>query len=230
MWNDPAALNRLTGLILLATIIFVLIMLVRAALANVLPIQSVEVHGAAHAETVQGVPPVLARLRGGLFSVNLETARQGFEAMPWVRSASLRRMWPGHLHVQLEEHVPAAAWNDLAVLNVHGEVFPVRPWPGLPRFQAPEGMEKEVAIRYGEFARMLSPGGWRIAAMKVDARHAWRLTLFDGVVVELGRERLGERLNRFVVFYPRAQERVAAIRRVDMRYPNGFAVQGVAKT
>ncbi|MDD3528874.1 MAG: cell division protein FtsQ/DivIB [Gallionellaceae bacterium] len=230
MWDDPAALNRLSATLLAATLLFALWLAGRQAAEAWLPVRVVEVHGARHAETRQGIAPLLAGQTGGLLAADLAALRRGFEALPWVRSAAVRRVWPDRLAVELEEHIPAAAWNDLAVLDTHGEVFPVRPWPGLPRVHAPEGVEKEVAARHSAFARLLAEHGLAIAALRVDARHAWRIELSDGVGVELGRERLDERLQRFVTFYPLLQARVAAIRRVDMRYPNGFAVQGEARS
>lgn len=229
MWDNPALLNRLSLLLLTLTLLYAAWAAARQAGEAWLPIRAVEVRGAGHVETRAAIRPVLSGLSGGLFSVDLETARKGFEALPWVRSATIRRIWPDRLAVELEEHVPAAAWNDLAVLNVQGEVFPVRPWPTLPRFHAPEGMEKDVARRYGEFDRVLAGQGWRIAGIRVDARRAWQIVLADGVTVDLGRDRLDERLKRFVTFYPMVTARVADIRRVDMRYPNGFAVQGVSQ-
>lgn len=228
MWDDPVALNRVSLLLLLGTVLLAAWTAARQAVEGWLPVRVVEVLGAGHPETRAEVRPVLSRLSGGVFSVDLEAARQGFEALPWVRTAKVRRQWPGTLVVELEEHVPAAAWNDLAMLDVHGEVFPVRPWAGLPRFQAPEGLEREVAARYGEFSRLLA--GSRIVAISVDARRAWRIELADGVAVDLGRDRLDERLRRFITFYPMVQARMGGVRRVDMRYPNGFAVQGEVRT
>lgn len=226
MWDNPDALNGLTRLILAATVLFVLWMVGRQAVEAWLPVREIDVAGARHADTRQGIRPLLAGLPGSLFAVDLDAVKQRFETLPWVRSASVRRVWPGRLSVSLEEHVPAAAWNDLALLDTHGEVFPVRPWQGLPRFFAPEGMQKDVAQRYGEFVAILAPGGWQIEGIRVDARYAWQLTLSDGVTIELGRERLDERLKRFATFYPLAAEKMAGISRVDMRYPNGFAAAG----
>jgi cell division protein FtsQ len=225
MWDNPAALTLVARLILLGTVLFALSMAARQATESWLPFRQVEIQGALQAQTRAAVPQIVGRLQGGFFSLDLKGARLAFEALPWVRSAAVQRIWPGRLIVILEEHVPAAAWNDLAVLNIQGEVFPVRPWAGLPSMHAPEGMEREVAKRFGEFARVLGPGGWRIAALQVDARNAWRLQLQGGVTLDLGRERLLERLGRFVTFYPLAVAQVGAARRVDMRYPNGFAVQ-----
>jgi cell division protein FtsQ len=228
MWDDPVALNRVSVALLLLTLLFAVWTAARLLAETWLPIRSVEVRGAAHVETRQGLRPVVRALSGGLFSVDLEAARTGFESLPWVRSAKVQRVWPGSLSVELEEHRPAAAWNDLAVLNTAGEVFSVKPWPELPRFNAPEGMEKEVAAHYRKFSELL--GERRIAGIQVDARRAWRIVLADGITVELGRDRLDERLKRFVTFFPMVDARVAGIRRFDMRYPNGFAVQGQART
>ncbi len=221
-----AGLDRLTGLILLSTVLFAIGMVVRQAVEHWLPIRHVDVVGLRHAETREGLRPVLERARGSLASIDLDALRRDFETLPWVRRAALSRVWPDRLRVELEEHVPAAAWNDSAILDIHGEVFPVRPWAGLPRFSAPVGTEKEVIRRYAEFARLLAGHPWRIEAIRMDARFAWQLVLADGPVVDLGRERLDERLRRFVVFYPRAAGLSSGIRHVDMRYPNGFAVRG----
>ncbi len=230
MWDNPDALNRLSALILVLTLLFAGWIAMRQATEAWLPIQSVEVRGASHDETRARLRSALAGLSGGLFSADLEAAQLSLESLPWVRTATVRRLWPNQLVVELEEHKPAASWNDLAMLNSHGEAFPVRPLAGLPRFMAPEGMEKEVAMRFAEFALVLGDQEIEITGVRVDERHAWEITLADGVTVDLGRERLNERLRRFVTFYPMAMARMAAIRRVDMRYPNGFAVRGDVRT
>jgi cell division protein FtsQ len=226
MWDNPTALNGLTRLILAVTVLFALWMAGRQAVVSWLPIRQVEVSGAVHPETLKSVRSALSGLSGDLMTVDLEAAQRGLEALPWVRTATVRRVWPDSLAITVEEHVPAAAWNDLAVMDVRGDVFPVTPWKSLPRIYAQEGMEKDVAQRYAEFSALLGGAGWRIADIHVDARYAWVLTLSDGLTIDLGRERLKERLKRFVTFYPLAAEKLAGISRVDMRYPNGFAAKG----
>src|SRR5579863_3799057 len=37
---------------------------------------------------------VVGRLKGNFFTVDLDAARAAFEQMPWVRHASVRRVWP----------------------------------------------------------------------------------------------------------------------------------------
>lgn len=223
MWHNPDALNRLTRLILAATLLFTLWTAGRAALEAWFPFRQITVHGAQHAETRAALRTLAPRLAGGFFSMDLRAVHAAFEQLPWVRKADVRRLWPGRLVVHLEEHRAAASWNDRALLDVYGEVFDGAAWRGVPRFYAPEGMEREVVRRYGEFARIVAPLGMRVDQLVVTARQSWRVRLSGGVSVELGRERLEERLARFARFYPMAVAAVGPIPRVDMRYPNGFA-------
>lgn len=245
MWDNPIALTRLTRVLIAATLLFSVYLVGRQVAEIALPFSRVEVLGANRAETREAVPHVINRLQGGFFSLDLEGARNAFELLPWVREAAVRRVWPGTLVIELTEHVPAAAWNELSILNTRGEVFAVRPWAGLPKVSAPEGSEREVASRMGDFSQMLKPAGWEIAALRVDARQAWQVALKPAkaatgdapsdvradktVVIELGRERLSERVKRFVVFFPQVEVLAQGDQRVqsvDMRYPNGFAVRG----
>ena len=246
MWDNPDALNRISRLILMATVIFALWVSGRAALESMFPFRQVDIVGAGHADTRVAARKLAVSLTGGFFSMNLHKVHEDFEKLPWVRQAQIRRLWPGRLVVELEEHRAAAAWNDRATLDTHGEIFPVIPWTGLPRFYAPDGMQQEVARRYGQFAREVRPMGLHIEQIVVSARMSWRLRLAPArpqqegqcgeaaaggtsllrcgsISVELGRERLDERLARFARFYPQAVAAVGALRRIDMRYPNGFA-------
>jgi cell division protein FtsQ len=221
-------------LILAATVAFALYATARGLAETYLPIRQVMVNGAQRPETRAAISQIVPRLEGSLFSMDLAAAKQRFEGIPWVRRAQVSRVWPARLRVDLVEHVPAAAWNGSAVLNVQGEVFPVKPWSGLPDVHAPEGMEAEVAKHYGEYAAILGASGMRISALRVDARHAWRLEVRPHgsgapISVDLGRERMVERLSRFIVFYPLVSTDSGALRRVDMRYPNGFAVEAAAR-
>jgi cell division protein FtsQ len=232
MWNDPAALNRLTRLILAATLLFALWILGRAAAESLAPFWQVTVVGAGHEETRAAAKTALHKMRGGFFALDLESTQRDFQHLPWVRRAEIRRVWPGRLAIAIEEHQAAAAWNDRALLNTHGEVFPVAAmdkYLGLPRLYAPDGTERETARRYADFVAVAKPLGMRVEQVVVTARQSWRVRLHskdaNSVVVELGRDHMDERLARFARFYPLAVATLGPITRADMRYPNGFAAQ-----
>jgi len=225
VWNDPWSMTLAGRLIWFGTLLFTVYMAGRHLAETHLPIRQVVVTGAERPETRAALAGVVQRLSGSLFTMDLEAAQAKFSGLPWVRRASVSRVWPNRLQVTLTEHQPLASWNRTAMLNLEGEVFPVAPLDGLVDIRAPEGMELDVARRKNEFADILGRHGLDIAAIHVDARHAWRLRLADQVWVDLGRERMTERLTRFVAFYPLTQQLVTNIQRVDMRYPNGYAVQ-----
>ena len=42
---------------------------------------------------------VAPRLRGNFFTLDLQSARQVFESLPWVRHAVVQRVWPNLLEV-----------------------------------------------------------------------------------------------------------------------------------
>ncbi|MDP2825307.1 MAG: cell division protein FtsQ/DivIB [Sulfuritalea sp.] len=179
-------------------------------------------------------------LSGNFFTVNLETAQTAFERMPWVRSASLRRLWPDGIELKLEEHLVAARWTpqdgEARLVSTRGEVFMASTREPVPAFAGPEGSAPRVLARYREFSDGLAAIGRKPVAIHLSAREAWQLKLDDGVVLELGRDQpkhpLAERLNRFTTHYAAvsssARNRLQTIGVVDMRYPNGFALRGIA--
>lgn len=241
MWNDHRLLNRLSAWLFLLAVLSAGVVAVRAVTEGLFPFREVTVIGARQAQTQRELSRVIHGLRGGFFTLDLDTARLAFERMPWVRQATVRRLWPNRLLVELSEHVPAAAWNGQHILSVQGELFPVRPWDALPRIHAPEGMQRQVAMRLGEFQALVTPAGWRVASLQVSPRGAWRLALEPAtparslalaasgpaprVSLELGRDRQAERVKRFVTFYDAASVRLGPLTQIDLRYPNGFAAR-----
>jgi cell division protein FtsQ len=167
-------------------------------------------------------------LAGNFFTLDLPRLRGGLEGLPWVRRAELRREWPDRVRVRVEEHVPIARWNDTALVNAQGEVFAATMPDAapLPLFAGPEGMAKEMAIQFVFFQRALAKIQRTPREVRVSARRAWQLKLDDGLVVELGREKLEPRLERFVAAYDRTLARMnRRLDAVDLRYSNGFAVR-----
>jgi cell division protein FtsQ len=179
-------------------------------------------------------------LSGNFFTVNLETVQAAFERMPWVRSASVRRLWPDGIELNLEEHRAAARWTpqdgEPRLVSMRGEVFMATTRDALPVFTGPEGSATRVLARYEEFRDSLGGIGRKPVAVHLSAREAWQIKLDDGVLLELGRDQarhpLTERLNRFTSHYAAvsgtARSRLQTIGAVDMRYPNGFALRGGA--
>lgn len=230
MWDNAALLRNIASALMIFS---ALAALYGAAyhlvhLPGLLPLKSVRLHAAPQRVDAQAVlAAVRDEVRGNLFTADIGRLRQALEKLPWVRSVTIRREFPDSLAVQLEEHEALARWNGGAWVNTHGEVFGAPGTQALPDFIGPEGSSAEVAQHYARFGAQLAALDMRIAQLALTPRHAWQLHLDNGLVLELGREQMRQRLARFVAAYPRSLAAMRGnIKYVDLRYRNGFAVGG----
>jgi cell division protein FtsQ len=130
---------------------------------------------------------------GSLITFDATAARQRIEALPWVKTASISRIFPGSLEVRVTERRPAAVWLNEGrefLVDASGRVLSalkagtnVR----LPRFSgagAPEQAQSllELVVRFPRVAERFE------MAERVGERR-WTLHLKDGVVVHLGSDR-----------------------------------------
>ena len=195
-----------------------------------LPIERVQVEGEFRYLAREDVYSALGDLAsGGFFNVDVRAIKQATESLPWVDSASVRRVWPGTLTVAVVEQQPLARWSDNQVVNARGELFapPLQGLPdSLPAFFGPEGTAQMVAERYQQLATQLSRIGLGLTELQLNSRRAWELRLNNGLVLKLGRTVNTAQLERFAVVYPTVlAEKVAQMESVDLRYTNGFAVR-----
>ena len=89
----------------------------------------------------------------------------------------------------------------------------------------PQGQERKVLAHYGQVVEALAPLGLQVQQLALDERRAWSVWLDDDVQLRLGRAEPWQRLQRFVRAYPGVFDgRLAELKRVDLRYSNGFSV------
>lgn len=191
--------------------------------------RTLEISGPMRNVSAQDIQDVLTdHLENGFLEFNIVAAREDVVALPWVRNASLRRGWPGVLHVQLEEQEPVATWLGTALMNSDGEVFvdgAVGYSGVLPDIGGPAGMQLDLLERMRELRAELSPRSLNLKRIYRTERRAERIWLANGVEVRLGRRDYDKRLNRFIdIAWPALQDKAATVEYVDMRYTNGFAV------
>jgi cell division protein FtsQ len=230
MWDNPRILNMaagtLAGIALFAFAIAGLVLLARSPL---FPVTQVELTHALGRTTKEEIAAATrARIGGNFFAVAPAQVRAGLETLPWVRRASVRRVWPDRLEITLEEHAPLARWGGEALVNIHGERFHGTTAEELPILLGPAGSEHEVAQRYARFAALVAPLGAKLERVVLTQRYAWQLRLDSGLHLVLGRDADGAeaRLARFVAAYPETLARTGhRYEYVDLRYPNGFALR-----
>lgn len=184
-------------------------------------------------------------LDGNFWGLNLHAAQRRFEKTPWVRRALLHRQFPGTLSVQIEEHIPAAWWQEedsTTFVNGFGEVFEANPADipeDLPVFKGQEDQSQRIMNMYVALEREAVQRGMKVQEIGLSRGGAWSATLDGGVHLELGRgsdRDLQSRLQRFfaglVQIYPDkpAREALLMIASADLRYQNGFSLRLRAAT
>jgi len=229
MWDKPALLNGLANaLFAVAALLALYLAWTLTTRLPVFALREVTVGSELKRVTHDQIEGVVRRelAAGNLLTLDLAAVRDAFEKLPWVRQAQVRRRWPGRLEVAFEEHVPLARWANTALVNTHGEVFKAAYAGELPVFVGPDGAAREITIQFRYFHRSLQAIGQTPVQIQVSPRRAWRLKLQSGLTLELGREQVEARLNRFVAVYDRTLGQLGRrIDHVDLRYANGFAVR-----
>lgn len=194
-----------------------------------LPMRKVSVEGQfTHITKQRLYEAVAAHVTGGFFSVNLMTVQAAAERLPWVARASVQRIWPDGLRIQIKEQVALARWDEDALVSVKGKIFvpPKESFPrGLPELNGPSGSEQLLVARFKRVRAQLKPLNLRVTRLTMGERRDWHIVLEDGIELVLGRAHSTKRLTRFRQVYTRLlQFHREDIKRVDMRYTNGFAV------
>ena len=182
---------------------------------------------------------VLPQLKGNFFTVDLESARQAFEQVPWVQSAQVRREFPSGLRVQLQEHDVAAFWGpegSATLVDSQGNVFEADADEvdddGLPRLLGAPERSADLLQMARRLIPMLEPLGSPMRQLELSGHGAWRVLLASGAVLQLGagtQQELLERAQRFVTTLATvAQQQGRSVEKLeyaDLRYDGGYALR-----
>lgn len=231
MWDRPYTLIWLANaLYLLAA---ALLLFAAHHMLTRLPaflLRTVQVEGELRHVTREQIALIVRQhLKGNFFSIDLAKARTAFRKLAWVRTVSVRRRWPDRLEVVIAEHQPLARWGDIALVNTHGELFQADTDDELPVFYGPGDAVRVMAEQYGKFSTLLKPAGLGVVRIALSPRRAWQIGTDNGMVIELGRSNIEQRLQRFSTVYANTlAKQEMQVTYADLRYPNGFALRGPA--
>lgn len=227
MWDNAPLLRSIANALFGISLVLVLYGAARYVLQlPVFPLRAVELTAAPQRVSQESLEKVVhERVGGNFFTVDLEQTRIAFEQQPWVRKVSVRRKFPWTLEVEVEEQEPLATWNGTDLVNTHGEVFAGKVDLKMPEFNGQPETSLQVTQMFGELNAVLQPMRQQIVQISLSPRYAWQVKLDSGMVIELGREQMQQRLARFVAVYPYSLAVMASTaKHVDLRYRNGFAV------
>jgi cell division protein FtsQ len=182
---------------------------------------------------------VAPRLSGTFFTLDLTSARQAFEDVPWVRQAVVRREFPNRLKVLLQEHLAVAYWGaegDSRLVNSFGEVFEANvdevEQDALPRLHGPDGEAAQVLAMYLTLAPVFEPLDLALEQVELTGHGGWRARLDTGAQIELGGGALAEvlvRAQRFLQTLTQVTSRYGrlpeALETADLRHQDGYAIR-----
>jgi len=223
---------------------YLALMIKNIEVSTVLPIAGVEVKGELAFMNKDEIRSIVEdNISGGFITVDLNRVREIVSQQPWVENVSLRRRWPDTLEVFIDERKPIAFWNDDGYISENGLVFKPKSIDkklNLPDLDGPDGQHNNVWKFMNVLYKEMSLLNYTVTSLELDERRAWQLKIEknvglgdeetrSGISVRLGRFDTDKRLRRFVHVLPElaAKKEFADnnINVIDMRYPNGFAVQ-----
>ena len=230
--NSTENHNKNTFVLLLISLLFI----AASAFAYVqltkdenLPIRAIKVSG--KFENVE--PELLNRVlntdvKGNFFALNVEQLYESLMALEWVSQVWIHRVWPDQLSIDLQEQVPVAVVAKKGLLNASGAIFTkdIGAYENkLPRFKVTDKYYKQAIDAYQVLSGTLLNYGFSAKEFVFDDRKSQVVVLGNGVKIVLGRHDAEKRFIRFMrAFANDIRLRKDEIKRVDLRFTNGFAV------
>ena len=192
------------------------------------PIRRVVVAGQyTHADPASIQTLVSPLVQQGLFSADLTQIRAQLEALPWIQTAIVTRVWPDQLKITLVEKTPLALMPNGGVITDKGVIFyPLKKTVpvGLPVFDGDPREGERMVQAYQDFLHILAPLDLHISELCLTSTGMWSIRLSNGTEVIIGSQEVLPRLKRFKQVYHRIFDHRVA-RSVDLRYAHGLAVQ-----
>ena len=195
------------------------------------PVRSVLIGGEFARVSKADIERATAPLLGsGLFRIDVEALRRAALAVPGVRDATVRRVWPDRVEIFVIERVAIARWAGGGFIEVDGTHFmPAHgggPDEGLPLLTGPEGSQQRMLDLHVALERALAPLGMTPAATELTPRGVLYATLDDGPRLVMRPGAVGGSAGTWARVLAQVMAgRLDQVERVDFRYPTGFAVR-----
>jgi cell division protein FtsQ len=162
-----------------------------------------------------------------VLNLELPAMTQRVAALPWVKTVSLRRVYPSELVVQISEREPWLRLNSQQLVDRDQQAFAPHNYSAfmhLPHIVTAEAQLPLALIQYTVANDAMRPLGLAVNQVELNPRRALTLTLNNGVRLMFGRDEWQDRLQRVARLYPGLVQAGAVPTYIDLRYDTGFAV------
>lgn len=177
-------------------------------------------------------------LNGGYFTADLKQVKKAIEELPWVAQATVRRVYPNRLVVDVTPYQALALYEDGRLVSDKGDLFQANPEEAdnagrLPNFYGPIAQVKTLALMYDRLGRVFAKIDVKITDLQISDRGTWSLVFSNAQIpptkVEYGRERIGfdsllAQTEKLVQVYPKVYDLMKGPpASIDMRYNQALA-------
>ena len=223
---------RNAGYIIFVILVFFIVgwIYLKFSSATSFPVRTVQIKGSySHVKKSVLRDTITPFVKVSFFSLRTVALQASLEQIPWIATANIRQVFPATLIVTIIEQQPVAVWNNETLLTAQGDLFsPLKnSYPvNLPRLIGPVDQEKELLNAMQRMNKILQPLNLTVQQLTLSARRSWVGVLSNGVEVTLGQRNIWQRLQRMVVVFPKIiGPKLGRVISMDLRYPNGIAVQ-----
>ena len=162
------------------------------------------------------------------FNFKINTLKKEIEKVPWVKSANIRRVYPGEIKIYIEEHVPIAIWNNESYMNNIGDIFITHNInKNLPIINSNQSRNKIMFEYFTLLLKYISDNNFDIKIKKIEENDIRSLSAYlsSGIIVKFGSTDIKDKIHTFIKVYKTLNSSdLDKIRYIDMRYSNGFSI------
>ena len=162
------------------------------------------------------------------FNFKINILKKEIEEVPWVKSADIRRVYPGEIKIYIEEHIPIAIWNNESYMNNIGDIFFVNDIKkNLPIISSNQSGNKIMFEYFSLLLKYISDENFDIKIKKIEENDIRSLSAYlsSGIIVKFGSKDIRGKIRTFIKVYKTLNTSdLEKIRYIDMRYSNGFSI------
>ncbi|MGQ3673754.1 cell division protein FtsQ/DivIB [Xanthobacter sp. TB0136] len=201
-----------------------------AANAAGFQVKEVKLSGYNHVTPAEILKTAGIKSSTSILFVNADDMRARLEDLPWIQSATVRKLFPDRIEIRITERQSFALWQingEIHVISRDGT--PIAPYSDDPRYVhlpivVGEGAQKRVGEIVDALARL--PGlRDQVRAAILVAERRWTLKMTNGIDVRLPEQGLDEALMQLAELDRDKQILTRDITIIDLRLPDRVAVR-----
>ena len=245
LWNCPNSMTTVTRIVLMFSVLCLIITMFQWFFSQpnfhlkylILNISS---------DNVQHVKPkelkklVIMELNGTALTTDLGPIYKSVLSHPWIKEATVRRIWPNKILINLVEHNIIGVWSDGRFVTQAGKLLQFDKLQSesirkekncfLLKLDGPNETVTAVLDRARMISKKASKVGLQTTGVQLTRQYDWRVFFSNGMKMELGGENLEtpleKRLDNFFNSIAWVRKKIKKdLISVDLRYAQGFAFE-----